>query len=208
MPDIINIKPEPISVDPVAVEAFALVDNTFTAAEQSIATVEVGDSKDPDVCQPQFKMIRWKNEVNFSVRLVTDAPAVAVSTPEDVAAIQATTAQRIQAANNLKPGGSVLPVKPEPVDLEPVDDTPAVALVDDICSSGATLLAAATQLKAAGAASVDVAVVHALFDGAAEARLRAAGVRRIVSTTSIRHPTNGADLSALLAQALKDEIDR
>ena len=122
MPDIINIKPDPISVDPVAAEAFALADNTFTAAEQSFATVEVGDSKQPDGFYPQAKFMRWDNEVNFSVRLVTDAPVVAVSTPDDVAAIQATTATSI--ADNLKTGGSI-------IKQPPVDPTPAVALVDD-----------------------------------------------------------------------------
>jgi len=122
MPHIIDIKPDPISIDPVAVDAFSLEDNTFTAAEQSFASVEVGDSKQPDDFYPQVKIMRWDNEVNFSVRLVTGAPPVAVSTPDDVAAIQATTATRI--AGNLKPGGII-------VKQPPVDPTPAVALVDD-----------------------------------------------------------------------------
>lgn len=79
-----------------------------------------------------------------------------------------------------------------------------VVLADDICSSGATLEAAARKLRDLGAASIDVAVVHALFDAACETRLRAAGVRRIVSTDSCPHPTNAAPLAALLAQALRD----
>ena len=79
-----------------------------------------------------------------------------------------------------------------------------VVLVDDICSSGATLEAAAQSLRSAGAASIDVAVAHALFDAGCEARLHAAGVRRIVSTDSCPHPTNAAPLARPLAQALKD----
>lgn len=77
-------------------------------------------------------------------------------------------------------------------------------LVDDICSSGATLELAARHLRAAGAAAVDVAVTHALFDAAAEARLRVAGVRRILSTDSCPHPTNAAPLARLLASALRE----
>lgn len=79
-------------------------------------------------------------------------------------------------------------------------------LVDDICSSGATLAAAARALAAAGAASIEAGVVHALFGSEVEARLRAAGVGRIVSTDSIIHPTNRARLAGVLAAALRDEI--
>jgi ribose-phosphate pyrophosphokinase len=82
----------------------------------------------------------------------------------------------------------------------------AVMLVDDICSSGATLTVAAGLLREAGAASIDVGVVHALFSAETEARLRAAGVRRIVSTNSVRHPTNSAHLAEVLAAALRDEV--
>lgn len=78
-----------------------------------------------------------------------------------------------------------------------------VVLLDDICSSGATLEAALRQLRDLGAALVDLAVAHALFDPAAEARLRRAGARRIISTDSCLHPTNAAPLAPLLADALR-----
>ncbi len=79
-------------------------------------------------------------------------------------------------------------------------------LVDDICASGATLETAAKALHAAGALTVEVVVAHALFDEAAAARLRHAGVRRIVSTDSCRHPSNSLFLAGLLADALRKEI--
>ncbi|MFN4177048.1 ribose-phosphate diphosphokinase [Phenylobacterium sp.] len=78
-------------------------------------------------------------------------------------------------------------------------------LVDDICSSGATLARAVERLRAAGAASVEIAVTHALFDAEAEARLKAAGAVRIVSTDSCAHPTNAVALAPLLAGALRSE---
>jgi len=81
----------------------------------------------------------------------------------------------------------------------------AVMLVDDICSSGATLVSAAQRLREAGAETIDVGVVHALFTPETEARLRAAGVRRIVSTDSVLHPSNRAPLAGILAEALRDE---
>lgn len=81
-----------------------------------------------------------------------------------------------------------------------------VVIVDDVASSGMTILAATEQLKRAGAASVDVGVVHALFGADVEARLKAAGVGRIVSTDSVAHPTNAAPLAGLLAETLREEL--
>jgi ribose-phosphate pyrophosphokinase len=78
----------------------------------------------------------------------------------------------------------------------------AVALVDDICSSGGTMVKAAEMLKAAGARKIIVALTHALFDKSVEDRLRAAGVEAVVSTDAVIHPTNQISLSALLARAL------
>jgi ribose-phosphate pyrophosphokinase len=81
-----------------------------------------------------------------------------------------------------------------------------VLLVDDICSSGATLALAASILQRRGAAHVEVAVAHALFDAKAGARLRDAAVARVVSTDSCAHSTNAVELAPLLAAALQDEL--
>jgi ribose-phosphate pyrophosphokinase len=81
-----------------------------------------------------------------------------------------------------------------------------IVLVDDICSSGATLITATRELHARGAATIDVLVTHALFSPQTASTLRQAGVRRIVSTDSCRHPTNGIQLAGLLASALREEI--
>ena len=78
-----------------------------------------------------------------------------------------------------------------------------VVLVDDVASTGRTLVEAARLLLGAGAERVDVAVTHALFVGDALARLRAAGVREIWSTDAVDHPTNVIGLAPLLAGALR-----
>jgi ribose-phosphate pyrophosphokinase len=90
-------------------------------------------------------------------------------------------------------------------DLSSVLGRPTI-LVDDICSSGATMVMAAGLLLAAGAASIDVGIVHALFGAKTEARLKAAGVRRIVSTNAVVHFTNHASLAGILAAALRNEV--
>ena len=77
-----------------------------------------------------------------------------------------------------------------------------VVLVDDMISTGRTLVEAARTLTKAGAARVDVAATHALFSEDASRALRAAGVRSIWTTDSVRHPTNAIRLAPLLAGAL------
>lgn len=78
----------------------------------------------------------------------------------------------------------------------------AVVLVDDMASTGRTLVGAAQGLLARGAASVDVAVTHALFNGDALAALHAAGVRHVWSSNAVPHETNAVSVVPLLAEAL------
>jgi len=81
-----------------------------------------------------------------------------------------------------------------------------VVIIDDIASSGETLEQAAELARRGGAASIDVAVVHALMSESATDRLERAGVRRIISTDSVRHSTNAAQLAPLLAGAIRQMI--
>lgn len=78
----------------------------------------------------------------------------------------------------------------------------SVVLVDDVASSGQTLLVAARQCLARRASQVDVLVTHGLFLDAAERRLQQAGVRQVWSTDSVTHGSNAIPLSGLLAQAV------
>jgi ribose-phosphate pyrophosphokinase len=80
----------------------------------------------------------------------------------------------------------------------------AVVLVDDIASTGRTLARCASLVLAAGAASVDVAVTHALFAGDALEAMRTAGVHRVWSTDAVPHESNRIPLAPLLARALRE----
>jgi ribose-phosphate pyrophosphokinase len=79
----------------------------------------------------------------------------------------------------------------------------AVVLIDDMASTGRTLLGAAKKCLAQGAASVDVAVTHALFVGEAVNELTAAGVRHIWSTDCVAHASNAVSVVPLLADSLR-----
>lgn len=79
-------------------------------------------------------------------------------------------------------------------------------LVDDIVSSGTTLIAAAKALAAMGATAVDAVVTHALFPPATIPAFTEAGIRSIRSTDSVPHPTNAIALDEILAAALRSEL--
>ncbi len=78
----------------------------------------------------------------------------------------------------------------------------AVVVLDDVASTGRTLAAAARGALARGAASVDVAVTHALFVGDALAHVRSAGVRQVWSTDCVPHASNAVSVVPLLASAV------
>ena len=78
----------------------------------------------------------------------------------------------------------------------------AVVLMDDVASSGHTVAQAARLLKAAGAASVDVAVTHALFAAGAVQLIREAGASQIWSTDCIPHASNSVSIVPAVAAAL------
>lgn len=78
-----------------------------------------------------------------------------------------------------------------------------IVLVDDVASSGQTLLEAAKQIMPEHPASVSVLVTHALFVGDAMTRLKEAGVDNIWSCDSIPHPTNVVSLAGILSESLQ-----
>ena len=78
----------------------------------------------------------------------------------------------------------------------------AVVLLDDVASSGHTLAGAARLLLGAGAASVDVAVTHALFAGDALQIILQAGVGEVWSTDCIAHPSNAVSMANSIAEIL------
>ena len=83
----------------------------------------------------------------------------------------------------------------------------SVLLVDDIVSSGATLVEAIEKLKKLGAGEINIAATHALFGAEQEAAMRQAGAREIWSTFSVPHSTNRIHLDDLLVPVLEREVE-
>lgn len=81
-------------------------------------------------------------------------------------------------------------------------------LLDDIISTARTMIAATRQLHRAGFAQPICVGVHAIFSETAFADLQVAGARKIVTCDTISHPSNGIDLTELLATAVRAMVVR
>ena len=77
-------------------------------------------------------------------------------------------------------------------------------LVDDVLSTGRTMIGAANILVAAGFAPPVCAAVHGVFSGDAEAAMAAAGLSRIVTCDTIAHATNAIDTTSIVVAAVRD----
>lgn len=87
-------------------------------------------------------------------------------------------------------------------DIERVRDRAAV-IVDDLVSSGSTMVACAAMLRAAGAARVEAIATHCLADAAGLARLRAAGIERLRASDSVPGPAATIPLATVLADTIR-----
>jgi len=77
-----------------------------------------------------------------------------------------------------------------------------VVLIDDVASTGKTLMNAARQLKEHGVENIYCAVTHPLFVEDSYEQLLAMGVREVWSTDSVSHPSNCISLTSLIAEAM------
>lgn len=76
-------------------------------------------------------------------------------------------------------------------------------VVDDILSTGRTMIAAVRQLRKFDLAPAQCVGVHALFVEDAFEALQASGAARIVSCNTIAHPSNAIDIVPLVAEAVR-----
>ena len=77
-------------------------------------------------------------------------------------------------------------------------------IVDDIVSSGRTVIGTLGHLKRLGLPAAVCVAIHAVFAEDAYEQLLAAGAARVVSTDSINHPSNVISIAGLLARESAD----
>ena len=80
-------------------------------------------------------------------------------------------------------------------------------LVDDIISTGHTMVAAVQHVMAQGLNPPVCVGVHAVFAGDAHDALLAAGAARVITTDSIPHPSNGISVHQAIANAVASRRD-
>lgn len=79
-------------------------------------------------------------------------------------------------------------------------------LIDDIVSTGRTMIEATRQLRAAGSAPPICVAIHAVFADALSATLIDAGAHRIVTCDTIAHVTNQIRVADPLAVAVREQL--
>lgn len=85
-------------------------------------------------------------------------------------------------------------------EIKNIDLTPV--LVDDVISTGVSMLAVLKQLQLRGFKKALCIGVHALFDQKTEKRLLLAGAERVISCNTIIHKSNQIDISDLLVKGI------
>ena len=76
-------------------------------------------------------------------------------------------------------------------------------LVDDIISTGGSIVKAAQFLKRQNCKRVFVACTHGLFVEGAEKKIKKAGVSRIISTNTIPRNTSKVDISGVIVDSIR-----
>lgn len=77
-----------------------------------------------------------------------------------------------------------------------------VVIVDDIISTGGTIIEAAKILRKQRARNIYAACTHPVLVGKALPRLRAAGVKRVIATDTIEHKVSAVSVAPLIAKAI------
>jgi ribose-phosphate pyrophosphokinase len=92
-----------------------------------------------------------------------------------------------------------------PADASLAGRTPV--LLDDIISTGRTMIAAIARLREAHARPAVCVGVHAVFAPGAFEELVAAGAARVVTCNTIPHPSNAIDISGEVAAVVRTVLD-
>ncbi|MEX0656380.1 MAG: ribose-phosphate diphosphokinase [Nitrosopumilaceae archaeon] len=83
-----------------------------------------------------------------------------------------------------------------------------IILLDDMLSSGNTIVTASQYLRKRNCGKIFVACTHAILVKGAEEKIRKSGVTKIISTNTIPNPTNEVDVSEMIANSIQQMRSR
>jgi ribose-phosphate pyrophosphokinase len=75
-------------------------------------------------------------------------------------------------------------------------------IIDDVISSGQTILSCIEALKKQNIKNIRCAAVHGIFSDGVDQRLIRAGLTELITTNTIVHPSNSVDISQLLVKPI------
>jgi len=90
-------------------------------------------------------------------------------------------------------------MRPKRLDVSKRD----VVIVDDIISTGGTVIEAVKILKKQGAREIYAACTHPVLVGNALRRIIAAGARKVIATDTIEHKTSVISVAPVIAEAIR-----
>ncbi|AIY66129.1 ribose-phosphate diphosphokinase [Pseudoalteromonas piratica] len=76
----------------------------------------------------------------------------------------------------------------------------AAVIIDDVISSGQTILSCISALKKKGIKDIKCAAVHGIFADGVDQSLLESGLSSLITTNTITHPSNGVDISSVLVE--------
>ncbi|HEY7883345.1 MAG TPA: ribose-phosphate diphosphokinase [Cellvibrionaceae bacterium] len=79
-------------------------------------------------------------------------------------------------------------------------------IIDDVISSGQTILKTLAALKAAGMQKIDCAAVHGIFADGIDTELLRQGIGRLITTNAIPHASNRVDLTGVLTPTILQHL--
>tara|TARA_R110001592_G_scaffold116060_2_gene317043 strand:- start:6528 stop:7454 length:927 start_codon:yes stop_codon:yes gene_type:complete len=90
------------------------------------------------------------------------------------------------------------------VTLPDISDYPShtAVIIDDVISSGQTILQCIETLKIAGIHSIQCVAVHGIFADGVDAALMSAGLESLVTSNTIGHRSNAIDIAPLLVDPI------
>ena len=81
-------------------------------------------------------------------------------------------------------------------------------IIDDVISSGQTILHCISALKKQGIKAISCAAIHGVFADQSDILLLETGLKDLVTSNTIKHSSNGIDIAALLIQPITACLQR
>jgi ribose-phosphate pyrophosphokinase len=98
-------------------------------------------------------------------------------------------------------GAEKVEIRPRKADAKDRD----VLIVDDIISTGGTIVEAVKMLLAQGAKKIDVACTHPLLVGDALERIYETGAKNVIGTDTVQSPVSYVSVAPLIVEQVKKE---